>query len=665
MNIKLRIEELKTIIANHSDLYYNQENPEISDYEYDKLMQELKKIEMESPVLVTEDSPTQHVGGIAKREAGKLVKHNIPMLSLQDVFSKEEVEDFINRMKKELEHPIFIVERKIDGLSVALRYSDGEFVQGITRGDGITHGEDVTDNLKMIKDIKRKLKQPISYLEVRGEVYMSNKSFEEVNARQEELEKKVFANPRNCAAGTLRQLDSKIVKERNLSIFIFNVQDINGKVFTTHSESFEWMREQGLTVIEDYITCNTTEEVWEAIVKIGESRGEFGYGIDGAVVKVDDLASRKKLGATAKTPRWAVAYKYPPEEKETKIIDIEIGVGRTGRLTPTAILEPVRLSGTSVAKATLHNQDRIDILDVRIYDTIIVRKAAEIIPEIVSVVKEKRPDNAKVFKIPNRCPVCGALTVRDEGMADTRCTGTSCPAQLVRHIMHFASRDAMDIRGLGPAYVKALIEKGYVKDIADIYYLENYKKELIEKGLIGKQINTDKLLATIESTKHNDLDRLIMGLGIKNIGKQAGQTIKKHFKNINELKNALYEQLIEIEDFGDISAKAIIDFFKQQQNRDVLTRLEQAGVNMNALSEDEVVDAKLIGKTFVVTGTLPTMGRQDATELIEKYGGKVSGSVSKKTTYVLAGEDAGSKLKKAQKLGIDIITEEKLLEMIK
>lgn len=665
MNIKEKIDELKQKIEYYNNKYYNEDESEISDYEYDQLTIELRTLEKEHPEYVTSDSPTQHVGGVAKREAGKLVKHNVPMLSLQDVFSKEEVIDFINKMQRELENPVFIVERKIDGLSVSLRYEEGVFAQGVTRGDGITQGEDVTDNIKMIKTVKKKLKEAVPYLEVRGEVYMSNEAFEDVNARQEELEKKVFANPRNCAAGTLRQLDPKVVKERNLSIFIFNVQEARGISFKTHSESFEWMKKQGMNVIEGYTRCTTAEQVWESIVAIGDTRGEFGYEIDGAVVKVDDLASREKLGATAKTPRWAIAYKYPPEEKETKIIDIEIGVGRTGRLTPTALLEPVRLAGTSVSKATLHNQDRIDSLDVRIGDTVIVRKAAEIIPEIISVVKEKRPTDTEPFKIPSTCPVCGAPTAREEGMADTKCTGTSCPAQLVRHIMHFASRDAMDIRGMGAAYVKALIEKGYVKDVADIYYLKNYRDELIEQGLIGKEKNTDKLLATIEATKANDIDRLIKGLGIKNIGKQAGLSLRKHFKDIKELENATYEELVEVEDFGDISAKAIVDFFKHEQNKDILKRLEEAGVNMQASVSDEVMDTRFEGQTFVVTGTLPTLGRSEATQLIQKYGGKVSGSVSKKTTYVLAGEAAGSKLTKAQELGVQVISEEELLEMIK
>lgn len=664
MNIKEKIDSLKQKIVYYNDKYYNENESEVSDYEYDQLTIALRRLEKEYPEYLTSDSPTQQVGGIAKREAGKLVKHNVPMLSLQDVFTKEEVIDFVKKMQKELDHPVFIVERKIDGLSVSLRYQDGAFLQGVTRGDGITQGEDVTDNIKMIKTVKKKLKEAVPYLEVRGEVYMSNEAFEEVNARQEELEKKIFANPRNCAAGTLRQLDPKVVKERNLSIFIFNVQEARGISFATHSESFEWMKKQGLSVIEDYTKCTLAEDVWEAIAKIGDTRGEFGYEIDGAVVKVDDLASREKLGATAKTPRWAIAYKYPPEEKETKIIDIEIGVGRTGRLTPTALLEPVRLAGTSVAKATLHNQDRIDSLDVRIGDTVVVRKAAEIIPEIISVVKEKRPSDAKLFRIPSTCPVCGAPTVREEGMADTKCTGASCPAQLVRHIMHFASRDAMDIRGMGAAYVKALIESGYVKDVADIYYLKNYRDELIEKGLVGKEKNTDKLLATIEATKANDIDRLIKGLGIKNIGKQAGLALRKHFKDIKELENATYEELIEVEDFGDISAKAIVEFFKHEQNQDILKRLEEAGVNMKASISHEPTDARFEGQTFVVTGTLPTLGRSEAAELIQKYGGKVSGSVSKKTTYVLAGEAAGSKLTKANELGVRVISEAELLGMI-
>lgn len=664
MDPKQRVSELKKLIEYHNNRYYNEDNPEISDYEYDQLTIELRKIEKEYPELVTADSPTLHVGGTAKREAGKLVKHNVPMLSLQDVFSKEEVVEFVEKMQRELENPVFSVERKIDGLSVALRYVDGEFSLGVTRGDGVTQGEDVTDNLKMIKSVKKKLKEAVPYLEIRGEVYMSNEAFEAVNARQEELEKKTFANPRNCAAGTLRQLDPKVVKERNLSIFIFNVQEARGISFKSHIESFKWLEKQGITVIEGYERCQTVEEVWRAIEKIGETRGEFGYDIDGAVIKVDDLASRERLGNTAKTPRWAIAYKYPPEEKETKVLDIEIGVGRTGRLTPTAILEPVRLAGTSVSKATLHNQDRIDSLDVHIGDTVVVRKAAEIIPEIISVVKGKRPADAKAFKIPDYCPVCGAPTVRDEGMADTRCTGTSCPAQLVRHIMHFASRDAMDIRGLGAAYVEALIKNGYVKDIADLYYLKKHRDELVEKGLIGKEKNTDKLLATIEATKANDIDRLINGLGIRNIGKQAGQALRKHFKDMHELEKASYEELVEVEDFGAISAKAIVDFFKAEQNREILRRLEEAGVNMKATGEGEAVDQLFEGKTFVVTGTLPSMGRQEATALIEKHGGKVSGSVSKKTSYVLAGEAAGSKLTKAQELGITVISEAELLKMI-
>lgn len=663
MEVKKEIDLLIEKINYHNDKYYNQDVPEISDAEYDSLMRKLKELEQQYPEYQRPDSPTQKIGGIANRKAGVLVKHNKPMLSLQDVFDKAEVEEFINKMKKELDNPSFVVERKIDGLSVSLRYIDGEFVQGVTRGDGITQGEDVTENLMMIKDVTKKLKTPLPYLEVRGEVYMTNKSFEQVNAKQEELEKKVFANPRNCAAGTLRQLNPKVVKERELSMFIFNVQDIKGHTFTSHSESFEWMKKQGLKVIEDYVKYNTYEEVWEAIRQIGETRGVLEYEIDGAVVKIDDLKSREQLGATAKTPRWAIAYKYPPEEKETKLIDIEIGVGRTGRLTPTAILEPVRLAGTSVSKATLHNQERIDSFDIRIGDTVIVRKAAEIIPEIVAVVKEKRPDDAKRFVIPPRCPVCGAITTREEGMADTICTGTSCPAQLVRHIMHFVSRDAMDIRGLGAEHVKNLIEKGYIKDIADIYYLKNHRDELIQIGLIGKEKNTDKLLATIEESKNNDLDKLIKGLGIKHIGKQAGQALMRHFKSMVDLENAKYEELIQIEDFGDISARSIVEFFKEKQNKDILRRLEEAVVNMQ--SEDtSIKDNKLEGKTFVITGTLPSMGRQEAEELIKNYGGKVSGSVSKKTSYVLAGESAGSKLTKAQKLNVDIITEEQLLEML-
>lgn len=663
-DIKKEIEELRKLIEYHNDRYYNQDDPEISDYEYDQMTLRLRKLEEEYPEYKSPDSPTQKVGGKAKREAGVLVKHNVPMLSLQDVFSKEEVYDFVDKILKERQDTDFVVEKKIDGLSVALRYRDGRFVQGITRGDGINYGEDVTDNIRMIKDAVFTLKEPVPYLEVRGEVYMKTADFETVNEKLEAEGKKLFANPRNCAAGTLRHLDPQVVKERKLSLFIFNVQDVQGKEFKNHSESLEWLRGQGFKVIEGFKVCRTADEVWEAITEIGENRGNLTYDIDGAVVKVNNLADREYFGATSKVPRWAVAYKYPPEEKETVVKEIRLSVGRTGRITPTAIFDPIRLCGTTVERATLHNQDRIDELDVRIGDTIIVRKAGEIIPEVVTVVKEKRPEYTEPYKIPFVCPSCGGPASRDPNTADIRCNNLNCPAQLTQHIVHFVGRNAMDIKGFGEAYVEALIKEGYVKDIADIYYLYRYRDEMVEKGLIGKEKNTDKLLQAIEDSKKNSIDRLITGFGIRNIGPQAAVSLMSHFKSIHRLKEASYEELVEVQDMGDISARSVIEFFSNPANMDILTRLEQAGVNFEAANEVSGTDAVLSGLTFVLTGTLPSMGRSQMEELIRKNGGKVSGSVSKKTDYVIAGENAGSKLVKAQQLGVKIISEDEFFKLI-
>lgn len=664
MDIKKEIESLREQIKYHNDRYYNQDDPEISDYEYDQLSLKLRKLEQEYPQYASDQSPTQKVGGTAKREAGVLVKHDVQMLSLQDVFEKEEVFAFVERIQKERPDTVFVVEKKIDGLSVSLRYNDGDLALGVTRGDGINYGEDVTDNIKMIKDVVMKLKTPVPYISVRGEVYMKNEDFIAVNEKLEMEGKKLFANPRNCSAGTLRQLDPAVVKERKLSLFVFNVQTSRGISFETHSESLEWLKEQGIKVIEDYRLCKTAQEVWEAITEIGEARGSLGYDIDGAVVKVDNLADREYFGTTSKVPKWAVAYKYPPEEKETVLRDIRVSVGRTGRITPTAIFDPVRLCGTNVERAILHNQDRINELDARIGDTIVVRKAGEIIPEVLSVVKEKRPEGTVPFVLPTTCPSCGEPTSRDENTADTRCTNINCPAQLSRHIINFVSRNAMDIKGFGDAYVEALIKEGYIKDIADIYYLENYRDELIEKGLIGKQKNTDKLLKAIEESKANDIDRLITGLGIKNIGRQAAAEIKKNFKSLHDLMNASYEDLISINDLGDISANAILMFFEQEQNREILERLEKAGVNFTSYEDSSAEEQLLAGMTFVITGTLPNMGRTEMEELVKRYGGKVSGSVSKKTNYVIAGENAGSKLTKAQELGVQVISEEDLIKML-
>lgn len=660
--IKERMEELKKEIEYHNNRYYNEDSPELSDYEYDILTRELKSLEKEYPELASLDSPTKKVGGKAKREAGILVAHDVPMLSLEDVFSREEVMDFVEKMQEELLNPWFVVELKIDGLSMALRYENGVLTHGITRGDGQI-GEDVTENARVIKDVKVKLKEALPYLEIRGEVYMSKDSFQKVNEQQELLEKKPFANPRNCAAGTLRQLDSAIVKERNLSMFVFNIQAVEGKAFESHIESLKWLKKQGIPVVENLELCESGEQVWEAIEKIGEMRGSLPYDIDGAVVKVDGLEDRIRLGSTSKVPKWAVAYKYPPEEKETRLLSIELSVGRTGRITPTAVFEPVWLCGTKVERATLHNQDFIDSLDVRIGDAITVYKSGEIIPKVKSVIKEKRPEHTMPYKLPDVCPVCGAPAVREENTADIRCTGTNCPSQLIRHIINFVGRDAMDIKGFGAAYVEALIEEGYLKNISDIYYLKNHKEELIEKGLIGKEKNTAKLLEAIEQSKQNEPQKLLTGLGIRNIGKAAAKELMRHFKTMDALAAAELEELVAVSDVGEITAESIFQFFRRQENRDILTALKEADVNME-LKEREGEDDRFMGLTFVITGTLPTMGRKEAQELIEKNGGKVSGSVSKKTSYLLAGKEAGSKLAKAQSLGVEVLSEEEFIKLL-
>ena len=658
------IKQLRQQIEYHSNRYYNMDEPEITDYEYDMLMQRLKALEKQHPELVESTSPTQKVGGVAKREAGVLVRHNVPMLSLQDVFSKEEVMSFVEEMQQKLDNPEFVVEYKIDGLSMSLRYDNGQLVMAETRGDGINFGEDVTSNAKEIKDVVSKLKDAPEYLEIRGEVYMTNEAFDKTNETQELLGKKIFANPRNCAAGTLRQLDSKVVRDRGLSLFIFNLQQARGREFKTHTQAYEYMKSQGISVIEDYRVCHTKEEVWDAICAIGENRGNLAYDIDGAVVKINDFAQREQLGTTSKVPKWAVAYKYPPEEKETKLLDIELSVGRTGRITPTAIFEPIRLCGTWVSRATLHNQDFINQLDVGIGDTIVVYKSGEIIPKVKDVKHEKRPQGVTTFEIPKVCPVCGAPAVREENTADIKCTSTTCPAQLERHIINFVGRDAMDIKGFGAVYIQDLVRLGYLKDIADIFVLSRYRDELVEKGIIGKEKNTDKLLGVIEEAKKRDADHLLTGLGITGIGKAAAKSLLLHFGSIDGVAQASIEDLTQVEDIGEVSAKAIYEFFRNPGCIELLERLKSYGVNM---TKEKVVTGVGIftGKTFVITGTLPSMGRKEAAELIESYGGKVTGSVSKKTDYLLAGDNAGSKLEKANSLGIAVLSEEKLHNMIK
>lgn len=661
--VKRELAQLRKEIRYHNNRYYNEDNPEISDYEYDQLMLRLKALEKEYPELVTKSSPTQMVGGRAMRTAGVLVKHDVPMLSLADVFSKDEIVAFVEECRAALGDPEFVVEEKIDGLSMALRYRDGKLERAITRGDGLVQGEDVTTNARVIRDVVQELRDPLPYFEIRGEVYMEKAAFDRVNERQELLGLKPFANPRNCAAGTLRQLDSRITKERQLSLFVFNLQTATGRTFATHTEAYDYMHAQGIKTIHGYRVCRTADEVWAAIEAIGESRGDLPYDIDGAVVKLNNLADRDKLGATSKVPRWAIAYKYPPEEKETVIRQIELSVGRTGRITPTAVFDPIRLCGTSVERATLHNQDFIDGLDVRIGDTVRVYKSGEIIPKIKEVVKEKRPEDTTPFCIGDTCPVCGSPAIRDEGTADIRCQNPNCPAQLENHLLNFVSRTAMDIKGFGEAAIHGLIEQGYLKNIADIYHLREHRDALIAGGLIGKEKNTDKLLAAIEASKGNDPVQLVTGFGIPGIGRAAARELLRTFRAIPALMNATEEEILAVRDMGEVSAKAITRFFADEENRREIDDLAAQGVRMEAEAAAAGDDA-LAGKTFVLTGTLPTLGRKECAALIEAHGGRVTGSVSKKTDYLVAGEAAGSKLTKAQSLGIAILSEDELQHLI-
>ncbi len=659
-----RYNELVEILKHHSDLYYNQDSPEISDYEYDMLVRELKEIEKEHPEIISPESPTQHVGGTAKRSAGVLIAHRVPMLSMQDLFTKEEVEKFIADMQKKFGPDTeFLVETKIDGLSMALRYENGLLTTAITRGDGRNFGEDVTANARVIPDVKTELKDKIEYLELRGEVYMTNEAFDRINEEQELLGKKPFANPRNCAAGTLRQLDPQVTKKRGLNMFVFNVQDIRGKELKTHSQCYEFLKENSIKVIDKYYICRSFDEIWSAIEKIGEDRGNLPYDIDGAVIKLNDLELRRQCPDTAKNAGYMVAYKYPPEEKESVVREIEVNVGRTGRVTPTAIFDPIRLCGTTVTRATLHNQDYIDDLDIRIGDTVLVYKSGEIIPKIRKVIKEKRPYGLKPFKLPSKCPVCGAPVVRDEDTADMKCTGTNCPAQLERHIINFVGRDAMDIKGFGEVYVRDLINEGFLSDISDIYVLKNHRDELIEKGIVGKEKNTDKLLDAIEKSKNNAPEKLLTGLGILNVGKSAAKELISHFGSIEKIAEATEDELVSCNDIGLITARGIIEYFKNEKSRAVLDRLISYGVRTEG--ENKTVGDKLSGLTFVITGTLPGMSRDEASELISSNGGKVTSSVSKKTNYLLAGEAAGSKLTKANSLGVEVIDLQQLQDMLK
>ena len=661
--VKKELAQLRRTIRHHNVRYYNDDNPEISDYEYDQLMLRLKALEREYPELITENSPTQKVGGTAKRTAGTLVRHDVPMLSLQDVFSREEIEAFVRDIEARMENPVFVVEEKIDGLSLALRYENGTLSRAITRGDGIVQGEDVTENAKVIKDVVQKLKEPLPYFEVRGEVYMTKAAFEAVNERRQLLGLKLFANPRNCAAGTLRQLDSRITRERGLSLFVFNLQAVRGKEFQTHVEAYDFMKRQGIKVIHAYHVCRTAEEVWDAIEQIGASRGDLPYDIDGAVVKLNDFSQRESLGATSKAPRWAIAYKYPPEEKESVVRSITLSVGRTGRITPTATFDPIRLCGTTVERATLHNQDFIDDLDVRVGDTVVVYKSGEIIPKIKAVVKEKRPEGTEPFKIGDRCPVCGAKAEREADSADVKCINQACPAQVESHILNFVSRDAMDIKGLGEKNIAALIEKGFLHTIVDIFRLKEHREELIAQGVVGKEKNTDKLLSAIEEAKKNEPQRLLTGLGIHGIGKAAAAALMQHFKTLEALENASDEAILAVRDMGETSVAAIRSYFQNEGNAKICRELQQLGV-ATAAQERTAQGDELADMSFVVTGTLRHFGRREITELIEQHGGRVTSSVSKKTDCLVAGENAGSKLQKAEQLGVRILTEEEFLQLI-
>lgn len=659
---KERIEELRKKTEYYAQKYYDDDNPEITDFEYDMMMLELRTLESQNPEFITKDSLTQKVGGHVKEGFTK-VEHEVPLQSLQDVFNFEEIEAFDERVKKVasengIDEVKYVVETKIDGLSSALEYKDGKLVRGATRGNGLV-GEDVTENLKTIKTIPQELPEKIN-ITVRGEVFISKKEFERMNQEREENEEELFANARNAAAGSLRQLDSKITKKRPLDIYIFNVQKIEGKKFNSHFEELEYLAKLGFNVNPVRIACHSMEEIEKAIKKIGDDRENLTFGIDGAVVKVDDLNFREILGTTAKTPRWAVAYKYPPETKETIVKDIICQVGRTGVITPMAILEPVVVAGSKISKTTLHNEDFIKEKGLKIGDTVVIQKAGDVIPEIVKVVVEKRTGKEKDFEMPKVCPVCGAEAVREEGEAAVRCTGIECPAKLFRNLVHFVSREAMNIDGLGESIIKQLLDKNLISNMADIYTLQFEEIASLKKN--GQKFASN-LVNSINASKQNDLSRLITAFGIRHVGTKAAKILAKKYKNIDNLINATSEELALIDDIGPIVANSIREFFLQDQTIDLINKLKEAGVNME--HEEEMIDNRFDGKIFVLTGSLENYTRKEAGDLIEKFGGKVSGSVSKKTDYLLAGEDAGSKLIKAQGLGITILTENEFSDMIK
>lgn len=663
MSVDERYNELVDLVNKYNRQYHEENASDISDYEFDMLNKELKEIEKAHPELVREDSPTRKVGGKGKREAGVTIEHNVPMLSIQDVFSKEEVISWTRAVRERFEHAFFSIEHKIDGLSMTLRYKGGELILAETRGDGNV-GEDVTLNAKVIPDIPHHIEEK-EYLEVRGEVYMSHEDFERYNENQEMQGKAIAANPRNLAAGTLRQLDPEVTKSRGLRFYVFNVQDGPSKYTESHSEGLGLVEKLGIPTVPHFL-CKNDEEILDAIDRIGDNRGDYAYDIDGAVVKLEQIELRKEFPAGSKYSAGHIAYKYPPEEKEAVIGEIELAVGRTGIIAPVAVFDsPVRLCGTFVSRATLHNQDYISELGIGIGATVLVYKSGEIIPKIKGVVK---PGDS-VFRIPDTCPMCGEKVVRENGTDETsqtaaiRCINPLCPAQKVRAIAYFAGRDAMDIKVLGDTYVEVLVKEGYLENYADIYDLYKYRDELIEKGLIGKEKNTDKILAAIESSKSNSADKFLTGLGISNVGKTTAKTIMKYYSDISDLEKASSEELRAIKDVGPTTADSIASFFAKEENRAIMERFRANGINMTA-EKEEGISTVLGGKTFVITGTLPNYDRNAFSELIEKNGGKVTGSVSKKTDYLVAGEAAGSKLDKARSLGVPVLTESELLAML-
>lgn len=656
MDYRGEIKELREKLNENARLYYTLDASTMSDYEYDRLYRRLQELEAAHPEEITPDSPTQRVGDAVLNDFAE-VRHPVPLESLEDVFDGDEVKGFLSKVLETLPRAEYSVEPKVDGLSVALEYRDGQFYQGATRGDGRV-GEDVTGNLRTVRAIPKNLPEKLPRLIVRGEVYMARSVFDRINEELELEGKPLLANPRNAAAGSLRQKDPKVCAKRQLDIAVFNLQLVEGRSFATHSETLDYLREQGFPVIP-HTVLRDPEEILEQIQKLGDNRMDFPYDIDGAVVKLNDLSDRSILGSTAKCPKWAVAYKYPPEQKESRVADIVVQVGRTGVLTPKAVLEPVRLAGTTVTNATLHNQDYITEKDIRIGDTVVVQKAGEIIPEIVSVVKEKRPEGTKLYHLPDKCPVCGAAVLRDPDGAAVRCTGAECPAQLLRNMIHFASRDAMDIDGVGPAVLQQLIESGLVSNPADLYDLRAEQLEGLDR--MGKK-SAQNAVDAIARSKENDLWRLIFALGIRQVGAKAAKILATHFGSMDGLRRATVEELTEIDDVGAVTADYITRWMQSDQAADLLARLQKAGVNMEC--HQELVNRRFAGMTFVLTGALTRFTREEAGEMIELRGGKVSSSVSKKTTYVVAGENAGSKLKKAGELGVSVLSEEDFLALI-